>query len=190
MGRIDNQGKKMTSLRSPLWRRLLDLSICSFPSPLLRSYLWQQAPGWQTWSVFVSVYVRDCTYTRTIWTGSCGQLDSPASPESWREGNGEGVWQEMEIIPAAFWIYLYIVVILLPYYYRLCGVCAFVACQRQSWVQSGRGRACFRGVREGKEKQPGAAKAGSLFGLKASGCFQASLACLQQYLWPFFGRWE
>lgn len=51
MVRNDNQGEKMTSLRSPLQRRLLD-ALLDYPSPsfplLLCRSVQQQAPDWQT----------------------------------------------------------------------------------------------------------------------------------------------
>lgn len=50
---------------------------------------------------------------------------------------------------------------------------------------AGWGRACF-----GVWKQPDFVKASGLFGPRASGFSPASPACLQQYLRPFFGRWE
>lgn len=50
---------------------------------------------------------------------------------------------------------------------------------------AGWGRACF-----GVWKQPNFVKASGLFGPRASGFSPASPACLQQYLRPFFGRWE
>lgn len=46
----DNQGKKMTSLRSPLWRRLLDVYPLSSPSCSAPYMLKQEAPAWQALS--------------------------------------------------------------------------------------------------------------------------------------------
>lgn len=64
----------------------------------------------------------------------------------------------------------------------------FVVCQRGSAEWSEAGKGYVSGVRKGEQKQPDSVKAGSLVGPRASGCSPASLACLQQYLRPFFGR--
>lgn len=188
---MTTRGKQWPHLGALLWRRLLDVQFVYLSFSLLPcSYLWQQAPGRQTFSVCMCV----CETVRIFGpfickTGNCGQLESPCV--SWIQGgkgNSQG-WQVMEIscfflfhfkLTWLFWSFRCLLTACSMEYVLLFSAGGHVG-GRRSWVESGG---------KGEEKQPDSVKASSLFGPRASGCSPASLACLQQYLRPFFGRWE
>lgn len=85
MDRNDSDGKKMTSLRSPLRRRLLDVvSVClsfSFAASLLPLAAGARLSG------FKCVYLCKCESAHgfgpfMLRAGSCGQLKHTVSPEA------------------------------------------------------------------------------------------------------------
>lgn len=180
MVRCDIQGKKMTSLRAlcsgASWMFSLSPSPLHSFALLLRSHLWQQAPGCQT--ECVSVCVRNFMYTWTVWTGNCGHLDFPCV--SWthqpkvivREKGGSRTFHWLERLDH-FGIFLLHI------------VWSTWCCQRPP-VGESRGR-----LDGGEEEQADFVKAGSLFWpRRLQAAVQPTSLAYSNIYDHFVGRWK